>query len=163
MKVINNPFSADENLGEHLAEIFGGKFEDNFIKVPEDIYTGTRYFLNCAPGLNAVFVNVEYQQDIIFKHDTSNDDFIRLYYDLTNGQTNFNLMGTSYHIGKWNYDLIILDSSIVSECLVKKGSKSLVLCIYIKKSLVKKYISGKENLTKNLPNIFNQKKNTIVR
>jgi len=91
MKTINHSFGVDLNSAERFAQSVGGKVEGNFISVPDSIHTGVRYFLNCSPGINALYIDAEYNDDILFQQDTIDDNYIGFYFDLTNGQADFGL------------------------------------------------------------------------
>src|SRR5687767_2016863 len=163
MKIINHSFGVDLNSAELSAQSLGGKVEGNFIVVPESIHTGVRYFLNCGPGINALYIDAEYNDDILFKQFTTDDNYVGLYYDLTKGEADFGLMDVSYPVGEWHFDLVILDCSIRTEYFIRKGSKTLALYIFIEKDLISEYFIKKKNPKFNLKRILNSSRNSSGR
>jgi len=163
MKTINYSFGVDLNRAESLAQSFGGKVEGNFIIVPNNIHTGIRYFLNYAPGINALYIDATYNDDMLFKQDTIDDNYIGFYFDLAKGQADIGFMDSSYPVGKWHYDLIILDSSIKCEYFVKKGSKSLALYIFIRKDIINQYLTKKKDIKSKFNRLMGSNGNSIIR
>lgn len=64
VKKIEHYYDANLNWTVDLAKQFGGKIDGNFIIVPEDIQTGTRYFLDCGDGIIAYYIDVEYKKNL---------------------------------------------------------------------------------------------------
>jgi len=62
-----------------------------------------------------------------------------------------------------DYDLIILDGSIKSEYFIKKGSKSLALCIFIRKDIISQYLNEKKDIKSNFNRLKDSKENSIIR
>ena len=135
MKPLNNSFNVNFNSAELFAQSLGGKVEGNFIIVPESINRGIMYYLNCAPGINALYVDAEYDQDVLFREEVIEDSYIGIYFNLTKGEADFGFKNSSHPIGNWHYDLIVLDSAVKSDYLIKKGTKSSALNIFIKKDV----------------------------
>jgi AraC-like DNA-binding protein len=162
MRKTDHSFDADPNLGKVIVEVFKGKIQNNFANGLDDIYTGTRYFLNCGRGVDAVFINVEYNQDAVYRNN-SDADSIAIFCDLTVGDANLNINGSIYQIGKWNYDLLIVDGSVKSEYIVKKGNKTLALCIYLSKEVMKEYLSRRKSLNVTLNEMIDSNENSIIK
>ncbi|MDX6191771.1 MULTISPECIES: helix-turn-helix transcriptional regulator [Flavobacterium] len=163
MKTIEHSYSADLSWVQHLTEQFGGKVEGNFINVPEDIHTGIRYFLECEEGIVAYYVNVKYHQDVLFTQKNSRNDFIALYYDLTEGDASLETNNTIFDIGRWKYNLAVIDGSLLTDFHVKSGSNTYALCIFIKKNVLNTFVKNNTLFFPDLQKLIDPEKNTIIR
>ncbi|MFH6994800.1 helix-turn-helix transcriptional regulator [Flavobacterium sp. FlaQc-48] len=163
MKTIEHYYSADLDWVKNLAKQFGGKVEGNFIIVPEDMLTGTRYFLKCEEGIVAYYIDVEYKKNLHLIQKNIKPDFVGFYYNLTEGEATVSGHNFMYNVSKWQYNLSVIDSTLESDYNVKKGSKTFALCIFIKKDIIESF-AQKNNIT--LPHInklIDSKQNTMVR
>ncbi|WP_431242061.1 helix-turn-helix domain-containing protein [Flavobacterium sp. P21] len=163
MKTIQHHYSANFDWIENLAKQFGGKVEGNFIIVPEDIQIGTRYFLNCGEGIMAYYINVEYKKNFRLIQKNLEDDFVGLYYNLTDGEATLSVNNLMYDVSRWQYNVSAIDSSLESEYNVTVGSKTYALCIFIKKTIIKEYLKKNNILFNNIDEIIDPQKNTIIR
>jgi len=163
MKIIKHYYDADLSWVEHYARQIGGKIEGNFIKLPEDSQTGIRYFLDCGDGILAYYINVEYKRNYKLIQENLNQDFVGFYYNLTEGEATVSSGHFMYNVGRWKFNLAVIDGTLDSEYSVKKGSKTFALCIFIKKSMLKNF-TQKNNITiENIDSVIDPKENTIVR
>ncbi|QOG00562.1 hypothetical protein [Flavobacterium sp. MDT1-60] len=140
MKTIEHSYGADLSWVENFAKQFGGKIEGNFIIMPEELQTGTRYFLDCGEGIIAYYVNVLYNKNFRFIQKNKNNDFVGLYYNLTEGEATVSSNSSVYDVGRWRYNLSVLDGSLETDYNVKAGSCTFALCIFIKKSMIAKFV-----------------------
>lgn len=163
MKTIEHYYSADLDWAEPFAKQFGGKVDGNFIIMPENIQTGIRYILNCAEGIIAYYLNVEYKTDFHVIQKNLKDDFVALYYNLTEGDASVSIHDLTYDVERWKYNLIVLDSSLESDYKVKSGSRTYALCIFIKKTVIKDFVKKNNIAFPYIDEIINPRKNTIVR
>ncbi|MFC4476364.1 helix-turn-helix domain-containing protein [Flavobacterium chungangensis] len=163
MKIIKHYYDADLSWVKHYAKQIGGKIEGNFIKLPEDSQTGIRYFLDCGDGIIAYYINVEYKRNYQLIQENLNQDFVGFYYNLTEGEATVNTEHFIYNVGRWKYNLSVIDGSLNSEYNVKKGSKTFALCIFIKKSMLKKFIEKNNIKIENIDSVVDPKENTIIR
>jgi AraC-like DNA-binding protein len=163
MITIEHSYGADLSWVDHLAKQFGAKIEGNFIIVPEEIQSGTRYFLECEEGIVAYYLNIEYNKNIELIQNNHSNDFIGFYYNLTEGEASVSKNDLIYPVGRWEYNLSVIDSSLKSKYIVKAGSKTFALCIFIKKNVIKS-LALKNNITiPNIDEITDPKKNTVIR
>lgn len=163
MKKITHHYGVELDWVESYAEQLEGKVEGNFIQVPDHIHTGVRYFLNCDFGVSALYMDVLYNTEIHFKQENVNDDFIGVYYNLTEGEAVY-MSDSEYNtLGRWDFNLSFVDSSLGHNYIVTTGSKVLALCIFIKKDVIKEYIRKNPFLQEHVDNIFDPNKNTIVK
>ncbi|WPO78472.1 AraC family transcriptional regulator [Flavobacterium sp. KACC 22761] len=163
LKTIEHFYGADLSWVENLAKQFGGKVDGNFIKVPEDIQTGTRYFLKCQEGIVAYYIDVEYKRNLRLIQKNLNQNFVGFYYNLTDGEALVSTHNFMYNVGKWQYNLSVIDSSLNSDYNVKKGSKTFALVIFIKRDLLKSYILEHGITIPNINQLVDSSKNTFIR
>lgn len=163
MKKIIHSYGVESDWVQPFATKHGGVVEGNFIKVPDHLITGPRYFLNCSFGISAFYVDVVYHSDIHLRQEHATDDFVAIYYNLTEGDATVTLDGSKNQVGKWNNNLAIIDSVLKSDYVVKAGSQKYELCIFVKKRLIKKYFKIHPALKNHADEILNPKRNTIVK
>lgn len=163
MKKITHHYSVELDWVEPLAKQLDGNIEGNFINVPDSIHSGSRYFLECREGITALYLDVIYNSDLHLRQENKTDDFIGMYYNLTEGEAILTSDAVANTIGIWNYNLAIIDSSLPSDYIVKKGSKTFALCIFIKKDIIKEYFMNNPSLKEHADEILNPKVNTIVK
>ncbi|CAM3404236.1 helix-turn-helix domain-containing protein [Flavobacterium chungbukense] len=163
MKIIEHYYGADLNWVEHYAKQIEGKIKGNFIILPEDSQSGTRYFLDCGDGIIAYYINVEYHRNFELIQKNPNPDFVGFYYNLTEGEATVSSGHFMYNVGRWQYNLSVIDGSLESRYNVGKGSKTFCLCIFIKKSMIKAYAKKNNIVIQNIDTLVNSQENTIVR
>ncbi|MBS7254291.1 helix-turn-helix domain-containing protein [Flavobacterium branchiicola] len=163
MKTIEHSYGADLSWPQNLAHQFGGKVEGNFIIVPEDIQTGTRYFLEIEPGIVAYYIDVEYNRNLHLIQKNINKDFVGYYYNLTDGEATVNTHNFMYNVSRWQYNLSIIDSSLDSDYNVKKGSKTYALIIFVKKDIIENYTKKNNIPLPDVSQIVDPAKNTMIR
>ncbi|WP_278021177.1 helix-turn-helix transcriptional regulator [Flavobacterium ginsengisoli] len=163
MKIIEHHYSADLNWVKHYLAQIGGKIEGNFIILPQDSQTGTRYVLDCGDGIIAYYINVEYHRNFQLIQKNLNQDFVGFYYNLTEGEASVSNIHFMYNIGRWQYNLAVIDGSLDSKYNVVKGSKTFALCIFIKKSTIRAFAKKNNIVIQNIDSVVNSKVNTIVR
>ncbi|KRB59967.1 AraC family transcriptional regulator [Flavobacterium sp. Root186] len=163
MKIIEHSYGADLTWVENFAKQFGGKVEGNFIIGPEEIQSGTRYFFEVSEGIVAYYLNVEYHKNFQLIQKNKDNDFIGFYYNLTEGEASVSNDTLKFNVGRWDYNLTVIDGSLQSCYDIKSGSKTFALCIFIKKSMIK-FFAKKNNITiDNIDKITDPKLNTIIR
>jgi AraC-like DNA-binding protein len=164
VKTIKHSYGADLNWVHPFAKQLGGKVDGNFIVVPNDnIFKGTRYFLDCGDGIVAYYVDVSNNKDVNLVQKNLSNDFIGIYYNLTEGEVKYSSNSFTQKIGRWQYNLLVIDSSLETNYFIKAGSKSYVLCIFVKKSMMAAF-ANKSNITlRDIDKITDPAKNTIVR
>ncbi|WP_426484748.1 helix-turn-helix domain-containing protein [Flavobacterium sp. 2] len=163
MKTIEHFYSADLDWVENLAHQFGGKVEGNFIIVPEDIQTGTRYFLQCQDGIVAYYIDVEYKKNLHLIQKNTNPNFVGYYYNLTEGEAIVSTHNFVYDVSRWQYNLSVIDGTLESDYHVTKGSKTFALVIFIRKDIIESYAKQHDIVFPNINQLIDPAKNTIVR
>ncbi len=163
VKTIKHSYGADLSWIADFTNQFGGKVDGNFIIMPEELQTGTRYFLDCGEGIIAYYINVIYNKDFRFIQKNLDNDFVGIYYNLTEGEATVDSNRTIYDVGRWRYNLSIIDGSLESEYNVKAGSSTFALCIFIKKTMLEEFLKKNNIIFPNIDKIANPSLNTIVR
>ena len=163
MKTIKHSYSADLSWIENFTKQFGGKIEGNNIIMPEELQTGTRYILDCGDGIIAYYVNVVYNQDFRFIQKNKDNDFVGLYYNLTEGEATVSRESSVYDVGRWRYNLSVLDGALETDYKVKAGSSTFALCIFIKKEKIKSFVRKYNIPFRDIDLVTDPSRNTIVR
>lgn len=163
MKKITHHYGVELDWIEPLAKELEGKVDGNFILVPDYIHTGNRYVLNCDPNISVQYLDVEYNSEIHLSQDNKTDDFIGIYYDLTEGRAALLTDDVVNRIGRWSYNMAIIDSALRSDYIVKPGSKTFALCIFIKKEAIKGYFQNNASFKNHIDNLLNSEINKIIR
>lgn len=163
VKTITHSYSADLDWVENLAQQFGGYLDGNFIRIPEDIQTGTRYFLQCQDGIIAYYLNVEYKRDLHLIQKNINTDFVGYYYNLTDGEAIVSTHNFIYNVSRWQYNLTVIDGTLESDYHVKKGSKTFALVIFIRKDIIESFAKKYDIVLPNINQMIDPSKNTMVR
>ncbi|MEO8532873.1 MAG: helix-turn-helix transcriptional regulator [Flavobacterium sp.] len=163
MKAIEHSYCADLSWVEPLTQQLKGKVKGNFIIVPESIQSGTRYFLECEEGIVAYYINVEYHKNLNFVQKKPNNDFVGFYYDLTDGEARIITNNIICDLGRWKYNLAVIDGNLKTNYNVKSGSHTYALCIFIQKNKLAAFIKDDSLLCSHLEKITNAEKNTVIR
>ncbi|QDW22418.1 AraC family transcriptional regulator [Flavobacterium sp. KBS0721] len=163
MKIIKHSYGADLSWIENFANQFGGKIEDNYIIIPEELQTGTRYFLDCGEGIVAYYINVKYNKNFRFIQKNEDNDFVGLYYNLTEGEATVSRESTVYDVGRWRYNLSVLDGSLETDYNVKAGSSTFALYIFIKKEKIISFVKDHNITFRDIDLLTDPNRNTIVR
>lgn len=163
MKKIEHYYSADLQWVEPFAKQLEGKVDGNFIIVPESIQTGTRYILDCGEGIIAYYIDVKYHKNLHLIQKNLSNDFVGIYYNLTEGQASVSTTNFMNDVGRWKYNLAVIDGALESDYHVKKGSTTFALCLFIKKSMIRLFAVKNNIHFPNLDKITDPSKNTMVR
>lgn len=163
MKKIEHYYSADLQWVEPFAKQLEGKVDGNFIIVPESIQTGTRYILDCGEGIIAYYIDVKYHKNLHLIQKNLSNDFVGIYYNLTEGQASVSTTNFMNDVGRWKYNLAVIDGALESDYHVKKGSTTFALCLFIKKSMIRLFAVKNNIHFPNLDKITDPAKNTMVR
>ena len=136
MKKFTHHYGADLEWVDNFASKLNGKVQGNFIVLPEGITSGERYFLECEKGVVALYSDVLYHVDTEFIQENIADDFVSIYYTLTEGDAKVTGNNVSYSIGRWYFNMVVVDSKAKAKFQAMAGSKVFVLCIFIKKDII---------------------------
>lgn len=162
MKKIIHSYGADLDWIDSFAKNLGGETKGNFILVPDTIHTGSRYFLKCEEGVVALYIDVKYQTDVQFTQKNSNDDFIAIYYTLSENEAVLTFETASYKMGSYNYNLSVIDGSLEYQYNNKTGNEVFIFCILIKKEKLRSFAEKNSSFSKKIDKMLNPKKNTFI-
>jgi AraC-like DNA-binding protein len=160
MKTVTYNYNSSPNWVDVLAEATGSTLEGNFIKGDNEMFKGTHFFLPIEDGITAMLIDTTYKEEVLLKYRNENNNFIGLYFYLTNLDIDFILDDQATLLGKLNYNLSVVDSSINMDYIVKKGTRIFVICILFNKNVLKKYFS---KITSIADIVLDSKRNTIIR
>ncbi|PIF30186.1 AraC-like DNA-binding protein [Flavobacterium sp. 9] len=163
MKKIQLHYGADLDWVEPFVKKFKGKVDGNFIILPEEIHTGSRYFLDCGQGVIALYIDVKYNCDLQIIQKNLKHDFVGLYYHLSVDPTRLSFGDISTSMGSWTYNLSLIDSSLDHTFEVKKDDEIFIFCIFVKKEIIKSYAQNNNFSSKTIEAIMNPSKNTFIR
>ena len=162
MKIVTHQFGVETDWISEMAAGLGGYVKGNYTIVPEEVHTGIRYVLSINDDITVLLSDVTYHQDVLFKLRNSKSDFAGIYFNLTEGESIHIMDDISRPIGRWNYNLAIVNGELDLDYLVKTGSKSYNISIFVKKRMLREYLAKAGILEEILDRIFDQQQNTIV-
>jgi len=163
MKTISLSYSADLNWTAALAEQLDGKIEKNSIISCESISTGDRFFMNIQKGVAVYYHNTITHVDIRMIQKNQTDDFIVVYYILSDKYLKYLSNDFSLDIGRWHYNFLIVDSKVESTFYMKAGTKTVALALFIKKSVMETFAKTNHCWFPDLDKMLNPPKNMIIR
>jgi AraC-like DNA-binding protein len=166
MKKIESYRSADLDWVEDYAQKLGGKIEGDFIIVPEDLFTGSMYFTDSGDDLVVLYTEGVFNQDFQLVTKNKKNDFIALYYNLSEGETSgffSSNTNTSYNIGLWKYNLLVFDSSLETNYCIKAGSHVYLCSIFLSKNKLSQYAKKNPSFLKKMDSILDVTKNTVIK
>jgi AraC-like DNA-binding protein len=163
MKTINLSYSADLDWTSSLARQLDGKIENNSIISCETISTGDRYFMSLQNGIVVYYHNTINHVDMKIIQKNKADDFIAVYYILSEKYSKFMSGDFSLDIGRWRYNFLIVDSKAESTYYIKSGTKTLSITILIKKSVMESFAKTNQVSFADLDKMINPPENYIIR
>lgn len=161
MKIVTHRFGVETAWIAEMAEAMGGALDGNFTLVPE-IHSGTRYTLSINEDITVLLADVTYHQDVLFKLRNKESDFAGIFFNLTEGESVHIIDDISRSVGRWDYNLAIVDAHLDLDYLIKAGSKSYNISIFVKKKMLRLYLERAGILKDVLSRIFDGKQNTII-
>lgn len=162
MRVIKYFYSNQNRWIDVLAEAMGGTVDGNFINGDNEIYSGRHFILPLDDNISAMLADVTYKENSLLEFRNDVENFVGLYFHITNHDVNFILNDESALLGTQDYNLSIVDSTIDIDYVVEKGTNTFVLCVFINKVILQNYIDKVPELKSLYKDIFNAKKNTII-
>ncbi|OXA99405.1 hypothetical protein B0A75_11385 [Flavobacterium oncorhynchi] len=162
MKVIEHCYSLETKWIDVVAEAMGGTVDGNFIKGDNETYTGTHFVLVMEERISAMLIDVSYKETVLLKYKNDLKRFVGLYFYITNHNIDFILDKETAVVGKFDYNLTIIDSALETEYAVNKGTGTYVICIFMDKTALKEYMDKVPRLKTVSKDVFNAEKNTII-
>jgi AraC-like DNA-binding protein len=162
MKEVIYRFGVETDWVEELAHSHGGYMRDNFTIAPEDVFTGTHYVLQVSENTTVMLIDATYHQDVLYKPHNSTADFAGIYFNLTEGESVHIMDDVSRSVGRWNYNLAIVDGEFNTDYMIKSGSKCYSISLFVKKSILREYLSKTGVLNEVVNRVFDEKQNTLI-
>lgn len=163
MKTITRHYSPGLNWIDVLAENIGGVIEGNFITGDNEMYKGIHFVLPIEEGITAILTDATYNEELLFQYRNENSNFIGVYFYLTNMDVDFILKDKSTQVGKFNYNLSIVDCEIDTSYIVQKDTRIFVISILFDKDVLKKFFLKIPDITSIADLVFNTERNAIIR
>lgn len=163
MREVVHQYGVELDWMEDMAAKLEGFVADNQIKVPAHILSGIRYACPITDQLTAFVLDVTYHEDILYKLRNEKDDFIGLYFNLTEGDAIHIMDEVARPVGRWACNLAILDCKLNGDYLIRAGSTTYMISVFIKKAMLKEYLRKVPNYAQVTEAIFDQEQNTVVR
>ncbi|MEG1238781.1 MAG: helix-turn-helix transcriptional regulator [Flavobacterium sp.] len=162
MKVIQHVYSLDTKWIDVVAEAMGGTVHGDFIKGDNETYTGTHFVLILEERISAMLIDTTYKEQVLLKYKNDLKRFVGLNFYMTNHNIDFIADDETSVVGKFDYNLVIMDSSLDTDYVVNEGTRTYVICVFIDKTALKEYMDKMPKLRLVTKDIFNTKKNTII-
>lgn len=162
MKEVVHSFGVETDWIEEMATAMDGNVDGKYTIVPDTIHTGIRYTLPINDDITVLLADVTYCRDVLFKLRNDKTDFAGIYFNLTEGESVHMVDEVARPIGRWNYNLAIIDAQLDLDYLVKAGSKSYNISIFVKKRMLREYLAKAGILAEVLDRIFDDQQNTII-
>lgn len=163
MREVVHEYGVKLDWMDNFVQQMDGHMNRQFMMIPDDIHTGTRYICPISENITAFVVDVEYHQDVLYKIRNTDTDFVCMHFNLTEGQGTVKLHDHSIPSSRWTYNIVIMDAILEQDYQVKAGSKSYLLHIFIKKDTVRNFISALPKHGALLDTIFNPSKHTFIK
>lgn len=163
MKEVIHQYGVELDWVEGLAAGISGYVEGNYIRIADEVQQGNRYVLQINDQLSAFIIDVTYRQDVVYKLRNTRNDFVGLYFNLSEGDSIHILNEVTRSAGRWGYNLGIFDADLNGDFQVKSGSTTYMIAIFIKKNALKQYLSRIPQHQQIVESIFDPELNTIVR
>lgn len=163
MREVVHEYGVELDWMENMATQLDGFVENNRIIVPEHILTGFRYVCPINKQLTVFIIDVTYHEDILYALRNTNDDFVGIYFNLSEGDAIYIMDKVSRPVGRWAYNLAMIDASLPGDYMIKAGSITYMISIFIKKTALKEYMDKVPNYAEFADTIFNKELNTIIR
>lgn len=163
MRVIKHAFAVETDWMETMARGLGGTVEGNMFRIPKRVYAGAHYVSKVSADITVMFADIVYHQEVLYQLRNDKRDFVGIYFNLTEGDS-AHIQGDSTHrMGRWYFNLAIVDSLLDIDYAVKSGTHTFNLCIFVRRSFLKRYLSRYDVFAQLTEPVFDPTKNTIVR
>lgn len=163
MREVTREYGVDLFWTKDYADQLNGYIDGPFIRLPEEVQSGTCYFLSVNEYISTYVTDVTYNQSLVFHHRNKRDDFLHLHYNFTEGDAIFILNDIAEPVGRWEYNLAFLDSSLDADYIIREGSKTYSIDIFILKEEVQRQLAVFPQFDQYLAAIFDPEQNTIVK
>jgi len=163
MREVIHQYGVELDWVTDIAPKLGGYVEGNYIIVPGEARPGTRFVLPIDDKITAFVIDVTYNEDVVYKLRNTRNDFVGIYFNLTEGDAVHILDDVSRLAGRWGCNLAVFDAKLGGDYHVKTGSTAFMLAIFIKKNALRDYLSKVSQYDQVIDAVFNPELNTIVK
>ena len=161
MKNIRHRFGVELDWVEQFSQALEGHQDGINIIDSKAIFQGSRCILSITSDVSVMFTDGVYQQDITFQLKNTSDDFVWVWYNLNDENSQFNAVSLKTEVGRWNFNSLVVDSKLNVNYVVKKDTNTFSLVLFIKKEMIKKHLISKNQFKKVFANTFDFKKHMI--
>lgn len=162
-KHITHSYGVELDWMEGLAQALGGYIQNERIISNESTITGTLYGCSVNNDLSAFYQEITYNSDVNYKLRNTSSDFVGIYFNLTEGDFVQVVNKLQKPIGRWAYNVAVIDSILPADYLVKGNTKSFSISIFIKKEALLNNLSKMPNFDKIKDVLFDAEQNTLIR
>lgn len=159
MNKITHQFGVELNWTEQFSDALGCQREGINIIGNKNIFQGTRCVLSITPDISVMLIDGVYKQEVSFEVKNVSDDFVWVWYNLNEENSQFSVANHKTQIGRWNFNAVVVDSKLDVNYIVEKNTNTYSLIVFIKKEMIKKHLVAKKQFKKVFKNIFNVKEN----
>ncbi len=163
MREVTLSFGVELDWLPAYADQLGTEIQGNNLMLGGELFEGTRFAYQMNESISFLINDSIYKEDIHFKIRNQKTDFLEIHYNLSEDMGKFYLDNRATLVGRTSYNLSILDSTINGDYIVKKGTRSFILSIFIKKSAYLEYLYHIDGYQDILDQIFNADFNTLFR
>jgi len=163
MRVIKHAFAVETDWMETMAKGLGGTIEGNKFRIPKRVYSGAHYVSRVSPDITVMFADIVYHQEVLYQLRNDKSDFVGIYFNLTDGESTHIQGETAHRMGRMFFNLAIVDSVLDIDYAVKTRTHTFNLCIFVRRSFLKRYLGRYDMFNKLTEPLFDPTKNTIVR
>ncbi len=163
MKNISYRYGVNLDWLDELAAAFNCEVENGHIYCSNDTITGTLYGLQINEELSVFIQDAVYHTDVFYKMSNNDDDFVGVYFNLSEGDTVQITDNMQKAVGRWAYNVAVIDSVLSADYLIGSGSNVFSISIFIKKTAFLRSISSIPNFQEIRDVIFDADRNTLVR
>ncbi|MCL7986353.1 helix-turn-helix transcriptional regulator [Sphingobacterium sp. lm-10] len=163
MKNVVLGYGVEMDWMEGLTQSLDGSLENGRINCPDHLMTGTLYGYQINDYLSTFFQDVTYHSDISYQMRNTTEDFVGIYFNQTEGDFIQIMDDVKKTIGRWAYNVAVVDATLPADYMVKSGSKSFSIYIFIKKTALLQSLSKIPKFEEIKDALFDAEQNTLVR
>lgn len=148
---------------EVLASELGGSLQNGRIICPENLLEGEIFGYQINQDISVLFQHVTYYNDIHYQMRNDQVDFVGIYFNLTEGDLIQVTDKVKRPLGRWAYNLAVMDSVLPCDYFVKSDSTIFSISIFIKKTALIKNLERIPNFNMIKDLLFDENQNTLIR
>ena len=163
MRQITVGFGVELDWLPEYARLLGAKRQGDNLLIGGTFSEGTRFVYQIDENISFIINDSVYTADVHFKILNKRTDFLEIHYNLSEDGGLYLAGGIKGVFGRRIHNLSILDSAINGEYIVKKGMRTFLLSIFIKKDIYLNYLKQIASYQHLLESIFHPSSNVVVR